>query len=65
MGASPKTKSDYRREIAQKQAHLAYLRSQKSAMTNQNAKNICSHQIANLQGEIASLKAKMADAPRK
>ena len=65
MGASPKTKSDYRREIALKQGQIASLRASKSAATNQALKNTYSRSIASLQGEIASLKAKMAGAPNK
>ena len=59
MGASPKTKSDYRKKIANKQALLASLR----ALPNksQDTKN----RIGSIQGEIARLRAEMADAPSK
>lgn len=65
MGASPKTKSDYRRLIAFKQGHIATLRAKKSAETTQSAKNAISRSIASHQADIARLRAKMADAPNK
>lgn len=65
MGASPKTKSDYRIRIAAKQGQIATLRANKSAETNQSTKNAISRSIASLQADIARLRAKMADAPNK
>ena len=58
MGSSPKTKSDYRKKIAEKQGRLAFLQ---SCEKNQDTKN----RIASLRAEIADLRAKMADAPSK
>ena len=65
MGASPKTKSDYRNLIAIKQGQIASLRASKSAATTQALKNDYSRSIASLQQDIARLKAQMADAPNK
>ena len=59
MGASPKTKSDYRKKIANKQSQLASLRA--TYEKSQDTKN----RIASLQGQIARLRAEMADAPSK
>ena len=63
MGASPKTKSDYRKKIAEKQAALANQRAR--TPSDAQGKRHKKYSIAELQGEIARLKAQMADAPNK
>jgi uncharacterized small protein (DUF1192 family) len=68
MGASPKTKSDYRKLIAKKQGELAQAKAMKSKAPKSGLsynKDYWSSVIASLQGEIARLKAEMADAPSK
>jgi hypothetical protein len=70
MGASPKTKSDYRKLIAKKQGELAQAKAMKSKAPKPGSgishnKDYWSSEIASLQGQIARLKAEMADAPSK
>lgn len=70
MGASPKTKSDYRKKIAELQGELAKARAMKSKAPKAGSgashnKDMWSSDIANLQARIAKLKAEMADAPSK
>ena len=63
MGASPKTKSDYRMKIADKQAALA--RERARICNDEQGKRNKKNNIASLQADIARLRAKMADAPNK
>jgi hypothetical protein len=67
-----KTKAYYREKIADKQAELARERAFKAAAPKSTATHRYSHDkdwhasiIARLQGEIAELRAKMANAPTK
>lgn len=78
MGASPKTKSDFLREIKRNQTAIAGYEDQiaraKTKLANPNySKNFsgyksdianCKSQIARLKGEISVLKMKMKDAPK-
>lgn len=68
MGASPRTKSEYREAIADKKAKIAKL---KANIADSKRSKALPHIVANwrndvarLQAEIAHLKAKMADAPK-
>lgn len=68
MGSSPKTKADYRKKIASKKADLARVKAMKKnaspAIASGN-NHYWNNEIARLEGEIANLEAKMADAPSK
>ena len=64
MGASPQTKAEYREEIARKQAHVESLKAQMAGTTNKFTRDQLRSQIGNIKGEIAHLKAKMANAPK-
>lgn len=76
MGASPKTKADYRIKIAQKQSELERLkallveakerqkRDRKNGTASSHGPDWVRGQIAGVKGEIARLKAEMANAPK-
>ena len=63
MGSSPKTKADYRAEIAEKQALIAHLRGLK-VNADAAGKRHFDSQISLRQEEIARLKERMAKAPK-
>lgn len=63
MGSSPKTKADYKAEIAGKQAVIAHLRGNK-ANADAAGKRYIDSQISLRQEEIARLKERMAKAPK-
>lgn len=65
MGSSPKTKSDYRKKIAEQQAKLAFAKAERARAKDRYTKDRFASSIAMHQAEIARLKAKMADAPSK
>ena len=64
MGASPQTKAEYREEIARKQAFVESLKAKLASTTDKSARVQLRHNIGNVKGEIAHLKAKMANAPK-
>ena len=64
MGTSPKSKADCDREIARVQGQIAYMKARISSMPNGKPgsseacnKGQAKHQLANLQSELARLKA--------
>jgi len=68
MGSSPKTKADYRKKIASKEAELARAKARRKTCPPDGinrTRSLLEEEIAELQGDIAKLKAKMADAPSK
>ena len=61
MGASAKTKSDFKAEIAREQAKIESL---KGVLPTAGDKNFVKSQIASHKVRIAELKAQMAKAPK-
>ncbi len=64
MGSSPKTKADCDYKIADLQGQIAYQKARIASMPNGKAgsaeacnKGLARHQLANLQAELAKLKA--------
>ena len=76
MGASPKTKAEYREAIARKQAEVERLkvalaaakerekRDKKLGQWSSHGPDFVRGQIASVKGEIARLRAEMANAPK-
>ena len=64
MGASPQTKAEYREEIARKQADVEHFKAMLASSTDKYNRNQLRRTIANIKGEIAKLKAEMANAPK-